>query len=136
MTIALTGATGFVGQAVLDQAAQSDETVRALTRRAQAPRANVEWVAGDLSDTAALAALCEPCDAIVHVAGLTNAPDPAAFEEANVGGTARLIAAARHSRAKRFVFKRGFHRPVLLLKRFEHFCFLLEPFLVGASWVV
>ena len=79
MTIALTGATGFVGQAVLDQAAQSDETVRALTRRAQAPRANVEWVAGDLSDTAALAALCEPCDAIVHVAGLTNAPDPAAF---------------------------------------------------------
>ena len=104
MTIALTGATGFVGQAVLDQAAQSDETVRALTRRAQAPRANVEWVAGDLSDTAALAALCEPCDAIVHVAGLTNAPDPAAFEEANVDGTARLIAAARHSRAKRFVF--------------------------------
>jgi len=104
VTIALTGATGFVGQAVLDQAAQSDETVRALTRRAQAPRANVEWVAGDLSDTAALAALCEPCDAIVHVAGLTNAPDPAAFEEANVGGTARLIAAAKHSRAKRFVF--------------------------------
>ena len=104
MTIALTGATGFVGQAVLDQAAQSDETVRALTRRAQAPRANVEWLAGDLSDTAALAALCEPCDAIVHVAGLTNAPDPAAFEEANVNGTARLIAAARHSRAKRFVF--------------------------------
>ena len=104
MTIALTGATGFVGQAVLDQAAQPDETVRALTRRAQAPRANVEWVGGDLSDTAALAALCEPCDAIVHVAGLTNAPDPAAFEEANVDGTARLIAAARHSRAKRFVF--------------------------------
>ncbi|HCJ80883.1 MAG TPA: epimerase, partial [Erythrobacter sp.] len=31
MTIALTGATGFVGRAVLDQAAQSDETVRALT---------------------------------------------------------------------------------------------------------
>ncbi len=104
MTIALTGATGFVGRAVLDQAAQSDETVRALTRRAQAPRANVEWLAGNLSDAAALAALCEPCDAIVHVAGLTNAPDPAAFEEANVDGTARLIAAARHSRAKRFVF--------------------------------
>ncbi len=35
MTIALTGATGFVGQAVLDEAQRRGVTLRALTRRAQ-----------------------------------------------------------------------------------------------------
>lgn len=104
MTIALTGATGFVGQAVLDVAQQRDITVRALTRKPQPPRKGVEWLPGTLSEEAALAALCEGTEAIVHVAGLTNAPDPAAFHEANVAGTERLIAAAKDARVKRFVF--------------------------------
>lgn len=104
MTIALTGATGFVGQAVLDEAVLREEPVRALTRRPQAAREHVAWVAGDLSTPDALATLCNDADAIVHVAGLTNAPDPAAFEDANVGGTERLIAAARSAKVRRFVF--------------------------------
>ncbi|QYJ06700.1 NAD-dependent epimerase/dehydratase family protein [Qipengyuania flava] len=104
MTIALTGATGFVGKAVLKEALRREETARALTRREQPPREGVEWVAGDLSDGEALASLCTDTDAIVHVAGLTNAPDPAAFEDANVGGTERLIAAAKAAKVKRFVF--------------------------------
>ena len=94
MTVSLTGATGFVGQAVLDVAAQVEEPVRALTRRPQAGRKHVDWIAGDLSNPAALARLCDGTDAVIHVAGLTTTPDPADFEEANVAGTERLIAAA------------------------------------------
>lgn len=104
MTIALTGATGFVGQAVLDEAARREQEVRALTRRAQAARKRIDWVEGDLSNPAALATLCHDSDAMIHVAGLTNSSDPAAFEDANVGGTERLIAAARGKNLKRFVF--------------------------------
>ena len=104
MIVALTGATGFVGQAVLDEAARQGVTIRALTRREQPPRDQTHWVEGDLSDTTALAALCEGADAVLHVAGLTNTPDPAEFEDANVGGTQRMIAAAKSARVKRFVF--------------------------------
>ena len=104
MTIALTGATGFVGQAVLDAAAREEAALRALTRRLQAPRDKVDWVEGSLADTDALMRLCADADSVVHVAGLTNAPDPAQFAEANVEGTARVIEAAKANRIKRFVF--------------------------------
>ena len=104
MTIALTGATGFVGQAVLDVAQERGEAIRALTRRMQPERSGVEWIEGTLADKDALASLCEGADAIMHVAGLTNAPDPAAFQLANVEGTQCLIEAAKAARVKRFVF--------------------------------
>ena len=87
--IAVTGGTGFVGQAVLERAA--DIPVKAITRREQLPRDNVEWISGDLGDEAALAALVEGSRALIHIAGLTNTPDLAAFHEANVAGTARVI---------------------------------------------
>ncbi|MCM0000049.1 MAG: NAD(P)-dependent oxidoreductase [Erythrobacter sp.] len=102
--LAITGATGFVGSAVLNEALKQGHTVRALARREQAPRAGVEWVRGDLSDTAALAALVQGADAVVHVAGLTNTPDPAQFEVANVTGTANVIAAMKEAGARRLVF--------------------------------
>lgn len=104
MTIALTGATGFVGQAVLDEAQARGIAVRALTRRAQAAREGIAWVEGSLSDEASLAALVTGAEAVVHVAGLTTAVDPAAFADANVAGTARLLAAAKAAKLRRFVF--------------------------------
>lgn len=104
MIIALTGATGFVGQAVLDAAARQGVEVRALTRRAQEPRAGVTWIEGSLSDNASLARLVEGADSVVHVAGLTNTSDPREFEIANVEGTAALLNTLRSSPMKRFIF--------------------------------
>ena len=103
MTIALTGATGFVGQAVLDAAARQAGAVRALTRRSQPTRDGVAWVEGSLTDIASLETLCRDAEAVIHVAGLTNAPDPTAFEAANVDGTANVIAAMKTGRCKRLV---------------------------------
>lgn len=102
--IAITGATGFVGSAVLAAALDAGHQVRALTRRPQGPMEGVTWVAGDLADTSALANLVAGADAVIHVAGLTNTPDPAAFEAANVTGTANVIAAMKAGEAKRLVF--------------------------------
>ncbi|MBA4043372.1 MAG: epimerase [Erythrobacter sp.] len=101
--IAITGATGFVGSAVLNEALAQGHQVKALTRREQAARAGVEWVSGDLGDTAALSALVAGADAVVHVAGLTNTPDPAQFEVANVTGTANVIAAMVQADVRRLV---------------------------------
>jgi len=64
-------------------------------------------VPGDLADLAAraaLAALAQGADAVIHVAGLTNTPDPAEFETANVTGTANVIAAAKEAATRRMVF--------------------------------
>lgn len=89
--IALTGATGFVGQAVLDAALATGYAVRALTRRTQPERLHVDWVGGDLADSAALAELTRGAEAAIHVAGVVNAPDAATFEAGNVTGTLNLI---------------------------------------------
>ena len=102
--LAITGATGFVGSAVLDAALAQGHQVRALARRDQTARAGVEWVRGDLDDAAALAALVAGADAVIHVAGLTNTPDPAEFEAANVTGTANVIVAMKGASVKRLVF--------------------------------
>lgn len=104
MIVALTGATGFVGQAVLDAAARQGIELRALTRRAQDGRKGVSWIEGSLSDHASLARLVTGADSIIHVAGLTNTTDPRAFEQANVEGTVALLDAARKAGVKRFVF--------------------------------
>lgn len=103
MTIAVTGATGFVGQALLDRAEQAGTPVRALTRRAQGLREGVDWVAGDLSDAARLRELVRGAEAVIHVAGVVNAPDPGTFEAGNVTGTLNVIEAALAEGVPRFI---------------------------------
>jgi nucleoside-diphosphate-sugar epimerase len=102
--LAITGATGFVGSAALAAALDAGHLVRALTRRPQSDKGGVNWVAGDLADTAALANLVDGADAVVHVAGLTNTPDPAAFEAANAIGTANVLAAMKAAGVRRLLF--------------------------------
>ena len=103
MTIAVTGATGFVGQALLDRAAAAGIEARALARSPQEARDGVEWIAGDLADRAALAALVRRTQAVVHIAGVVNAPDFAGFEAGNVTGTLNLVEAAVAAGVPRFI---------------------------------
>jgi nucleoside-diphosphate-sugar epimerase len=100
LLIAITGGTGFVGSRVLDLATTP---VKALARKPQAARDGVTWVKGDLADEAALAQLCEGADAVIHIAGVVNAPTRAAFDVGNVAGTAAMLAAAKAAGVKRFV---------------------------------
>ncbi|WP_126172019.1 NAD-dependent epimerase/dehydratase family protein [Altericroceibacterium xinjiangense] len=104
MIVAVTGATGFVGQMLLDEAAGEGVEVRALTRKDQPGRDKVEWVRGDLADSAALARLVGNAEAVIHVAGVVNAPDAAEFEAANVTGTLQVIEAALAAQVPRIVF--------------------------------
>jgi nucleoside-diphosphate-sugar epimerase len=101
VTIALTGATGFVGQALLDRALDAGLAMKALARRDQPPRAGVEWVAGDLEGAVALRRLIRRAEAVIHVAGVVN--DPAQFESGNVRGTLNVIEAAKAEGVQRFI---------------------------------
>lgn len=100
MILALTGATGFVGRHLLGQALMAGHRVRALTRRVQPPREGVTWIAGDLARPGPLA---EGADAVVHVAGVVNAPDRAGFAAGNIEGTRAVLAAAHAAGVSRFL---------------------------------
>lgn len=103
MIVALTGGTGFVGAATIARATADGLRVRALTRRPQPAREGVEWIAGALDDHAALATLVAGADAVVHIAGVVNAPDRAAFDAGNVAGTAAMLTATHAAGVRRFV---------------------------------
>lgn len=102
-TLALTGATGFVGKATVDHALARGLHVRALTRREQPVRDGVTWIAGSLDREDALARLASGADAVIHIAGVVNAPTPEGFTRGNVDGTRHIAAAAASMGVNRFV---------------------------------
>lgn len=103
MSLAVTGGTGFVGRRLIQLAVERGHKVRALTRRPQEPRDGVEWLEGSLENREALEGLVTESDAVIHVAGVINAPDAAGFEAGNVTGTLAMLAAATAAGTRRFV---------------------------------
>ena len=104
MRIGVTGGTGFVGRALLDVAVEQGHEVVALARKPQKPHKGVAWVRGDLANGDALARLARDGDAVIHVAGVVNARDPAGFEQGNVAGTLGLVEACVAAGTPRFIF--------------------------------
>lgn len=110
MTTLVTGATGFVGSAVLRKLVQRGHQVRALVRPT-ADRRNLEDVAaevatGDLTDRASLDRAMRGCDTVFHVAADYRlwVPDPARMFAINVEGTRHIMEAAGAAGARRIVY--------------------------------
>ncbi|TVS12337.1 MAG: NAD-dependent epimerase/dehydratase family protein [Wenzhouxiangella sp.] len=91
--VALTGATGFIGRAVLGLLLDRGYSVRALTRKtgtlARHPR--LTEVCGHLENQAALNELITDADSVVHLAGAIAGRNFADFARVNVVGTGRLV---------------------------------------------
>ena len=94
----VTGATGFIGRALVARLRRDGVALRCLVRdreRAQASGlAPAEIAEGALEDDSALRRAVTGVGAVVHLAGATRALDAAAFLRANAEGSARLAAAA------------------------------------------
>jgi nucleoside-diphosphate-sugar epimerase len=106
--IALTGATGFIGGALLSCLAGAGWRVRALyrSRRGRIPRASpgTEWVQGELDDGRALDRLLAGTGALIHCAGAVRGATQADFDRINADAVARLAeAAASRSPPPRFL---------------------------------
>ena len=97
VTVLVTGATGFVGLAVVRTLLARGEAVRILVRRpgdrGQVAGLPVEAVVGDLRDPASLAPAVVGCTALFHVAADYRlvARDPAALYRTNVEGTRNIL---------------------------------------------
>lgn len=93
--IALTGATGFVGQHLLSYLVSRGYNVTALTRRPQKPIENVKWILGDFESVSSLKELIEGTDVIINVAGLVKASNLNDFQKANSIAVRALISAGK-----------------------------------------
>jgi len=110
MKTLITGATGFVGSAVLRQLLAAGHDVRALIRP-KSDRRNltglpVEIVYGDLTDRPSLDHGMKGCAALFHVAADYRLWVPKAQEmyEVNVVGTRNIMHAALNAGIKRIIY--------------------------------
>ncbi|MFZ1863877.1 MAG: NAD-dependent epimerase/dehydratase family protein [Polyangiales bacterium] len=107
MRCLITGATGFIGGAVLRTLEAEGHEVVAYVREGSDSRGlqDVERVVGDLGEPNRLAAAASGCDALVHAAGVA---DPAADDDllgwANVAGTENALKAAKQAGCRRMVY--------------------------------
>lgn len=105
-TVAVTGATGFIGKYIIDNLLARGFHVRALTRTARAHvNDNLTWVRGSLEDTHSLSELVAGASAVVHCAGQVRGHKEEIFTRCNVDGSLRLMQAAKESGfCQRFLF--------------------------------
>ncbi len=106
--ILVTGATGFVGAAVVNQASAMGYHVRALSRRADGASAADERVVADILDPDALREAMKGVDAVIHAAGLAHvySATPATdqrFESINHAGARKVAHAAAVAGVRNYV---------------------------------
>jgi dihydroflavonol-4-reductase len=108
--VLVTGASGFIGSAVVRRLVEREQEVVALVE----PGADTEnlvglpvkQVEGDVRSLASVQKAVSGCRAVFHIAALYRfwAPDPAAFYEINVGGTRNVLAASGEADVERLVY--------------------------------
>lgn len=99
-TVALTGATGFVGGVVLQRLLDHGHQVRALARQPGRlpPHPRLTEIQGSLESAPALHQLLSGCDLVVHLAAAIAGRGYRDFERANAVGTSRLISIAEKAK--------------------------------------
>jgi dihydroflavonol-4-reductase len=106
----VTGATGFVGAAVVRALLARGQKVRVLSR-ANSSRRNLEGLdievaVGDLLDADSLTRAVAGCRGVYHVAADYRlwVPDPDQMFKANIDGTRSLLLAAKQAGVERIVY--------------------------------
>lgn len=114
----VTGATGAVGPAIVDELAAAGANVRVLVRSGPGPGESWPWraegscievVRGDVRDESAMRAAADGATYVVHAAGLAHRrprsrAEAAELFEANTGGARTVARAASDAAVERVVF--------------------------------
>lgn len=109
MRILVTGATGKIGNAVVEQLRERGEEVVALVRDQSRARellaGDVELAVGDVTDPDSLRRAAARSEAVINCMGLFEQwlADPATFGRVNAAGARNVVVAAREAGARRLV---------------------------------
>ncbi|RYE91663.1 MAG: NAD-dependent epimerase/dehydratase family protein, partial [Myxococcales bacterium] len=110
MRVLITGGTGLIGEVTTAALLHRGEQVRVLARHASTKEAQwpagVEAVDGSMTDDeAALERAVQGCEVVVHLASLARlvSGEPG-FEEVNIEGTRKLLAACERAGVRRVVY--------------------------------
>jgi dihydroflavonol-4-reductase len=114
MKIAITGATGHLGAAVLRELFRKNHSVKALIRNDDSSTCEglpVQIVKGDLQDENSLLELISNCDALIHCAAFisVNGDPKGLVHKTNVEGTEKVMKAAKQSGIKRVIHISSIH---------------------------
>lgn len=103
-TIALTGASGFIGRVLTPLLQAEGHTLRLLSRSGS-PGQGAVAIKGDLLDEDSLARLVTGADVVIHLAAVISIADKtdAHTMAVNVTGTRYLLEAARRAGVRRFI---------------------------------
>ena len=106
--VALTGATGFIGQYLLKELPKRGYRLRVLLRRPTVlPQGQASAVIGDLARPYNMAEALAEVDAVIHTAGLASTMSGVPEDDYrlfNTEATVSFAKAAQRARVKRFVF--------------------------------
>ena len=106
MTVAVVGATGFVGSHVVPRLAGVGHRVIAVSRNGTRRREwgpDVQARAADVATGRGLAAALDGAEAVVHLVAIPRETRGRRFEQVNVRGTARVVEASMAAGVRRFV---------------------------------
>lgn len=123
-TVAVTGATGFIGKYIIDNLLARGFHVRALTRTARAHvNDNLTWVRGSLEDTHSLSELVAGASAVVHCAGQVRGHKEEIFTRCNVDGQPAPDASSKRELLlptfSVYLFAGGAPSRALLVRKFQ-----------------
>lgn len=92
--VAVTGATGFIGNVLVQRLIQDGWTVRALTRLHRASDSeSIEWIRGDLDNLTALHQLVNDVAFVIHCAATVRGSSFQEFAHTNIEGTRNILRA-------------------------------------------
>ena len=141
LRVFVTGASGFVGGAVVRELLARGHSVYALTHRASLPaEARLHAIRGSLFDPAALDAGIRGCDAVIHLVGIImeRRSRGITFERIHEEGTRSVVDAAKRNGVMRYVHMSALGTRPGAVSRYHHTKWAAEEYVraSGLDWTI